>query len=111
MGGSGAGTGLWRHGTSFTLACGACVLRNTWQPAVNEGEWVARMEPLIWAVAAARFPIASRLWCPRFAGTSLDTYAEANNYLRRLRGEMELPIDFANWPMVNGVPLRIPRNI
>ena len=41
----------------------------------------------------------------------MDTYAEANNYLRRLRGEMELPIDFANWPMVNGVPLRIPRNI
>eukprot|EP00966_Prymnesium_polylepis_P048732 1128181-Prymnesium_polylepis.1 len=35
MGGSGPTSGLRRHGGSFTLACGACVLRNTWQPAVK----------------------------------------------------------------------------
>ena len=36
MSGSGPGPGrLGRHRRSFSLSCGACVLRSTWQPAVK----------------------------------------------------------------------------
>jgi hypothetical protein len=57
-----------------------------------EGEWPewSRLGPVM-----PRDFRSHRDWCPRFAGTLLDPNAEANNYLRRLRGEPELPMRLA----------------